>query len=422
MLALVMTPFAACNGLTDEAPTVEGGGLPCEVERIVRDACWECHGTTPLYGAPMSLLAASDFHRKSVTKPAERVYERVLARTHDANARMPPPPKKPLGASDLAVLDGWIAGGARASSAACPAPLTEAGTKDREAPPITNLPPGCPNLTLKAAAPYVMPETVPDQYVCYGVDLALPKKRHVTAFTPKIDNAVITHHAIVYLSPYAESGTPHVCGGGGAVGQRMIYGWAPGGGPFELPKEAGLPLEGTVHLVVQMHYSNLKKLADQSDQSSIELCTTDELRPNDADVIAFGSTTFQLPPRASHRVDCTLDIPANVPELTVFRSMPHMHTLGRSIGSVRERAGVPTPIDEVTAFNFGAQAWNDVSASLKGGDKVHTYCAWTNAGDTPVFFGEKTSDEMCYHFVMAYPRITAPGWSWDAPVSLADCK
>ena len=45
----------------------------------------------------------------------------------------------------------------------------------------------------------------------------------------------------------------------------MLYGWAPGVGSFELPKEAGLPANnGTTHYVVQVHYNNISALAGET--------------------------------------------------------------------------------------------------------------------------------------------------------------
>lgn len=369
----------------------------------------------------MPLVRHADLHATAKSEPAKKVFSLVGARTHDDVRPMPQPPKPRLPRAEQKVLDDWIAQGAPAStsSESCEDDAGDAG------PDVTipvDLPTGCPNVTLKAATPYAMPSTARDQYVCFGVDITLPKKRHVVNIAPKIDNATITHHAVVYLANESQDPNPHDCNAVAASRRRMIYAWAPGGEALELPAEAGLPLEGTTHLVVQMHYSNLNGLANQVDQSAIELCTTDVLRPNDADVMAFGTTNILAKPRATTTVDCALSVPATTPSLQLFRSMPHMHQLGRSIGSSRERGGEsPVIIDEVANWSFGLQPWNAIDVKLQSGDTVRSYCSWTNGGDTPVTWGEKTSDEMCYHFVMYYPRITTAGWSWDAPLSIARC-
>src|SRR5947208_2895657 len=60
-----------------------------------------------------------------------------------------------------------------------------------------------PDVTLRAAAPYTVPADVTDQYVCFGVDIKLTSKRHVTALAPKVDNTKILHHILLFQSPDA---------------------------------------------------------------------------------------------------------------------------------------------------------------------------------------------------------------------------
>lgn len=408
----------ACAGHTVEEARL--GALPCDVDRVVATNCRSCHANPPAFGAPMSLVAWDDFHAKAVSTPSKTVAELVLARTHDAVRPMPQPPRPRLGPSDQKIIDDWIAAGAPEGKATCPATTPEPVDA---APPPVDLPPDCPNVRLRPAKPFTMSATTDDEYVCFGVDVDVPAKRHVIRIAPFIDNTTITHHALVYMSSTAEDPNPHPCPSGGVTGRRIVYAWAPGGEPFDLPTAAGLPLEGRAHFVVQMHYSNLRHLAGQTDQSGVDLCATSALRPNDADVMAVGSTQFSIAPRSTLSVSCSLTVPAKVPDLHLFRSMPHMHQIGRAIGSDVTAAGSTSPviIDDVKSWAFGTQPWNPIDVTLHSGDRVHTWCSWANGGDAPVSYGERTSDEMCYHFLMYYPRITSAGWSWDAPLGLESC-
>lgn len=417
--AAVMALLGACAAKTTEAPASSASGrLPCEIERVLAANCRDCHSSPARFGAPMPLATWSDLHGPSRSTPQKSVFEMVGVRTHDDKKPMPEPPRARLGSADQKLLDDWIASGAPEATTSCDGTPREAGVDARV---IKDPPPGCPNVTLKPDSPYVMAQSTQDEYVCFGVDVELSKKRHIVSFWPKIQNETIAHHALVYLSTSSVSSVPHPCSSSVVVGRRLVYGWAPGGEPFELPAEAGLPMEGTTHFVVQMHYSNLTALAGQSDQSAIELCTTETLRANDADVMAFGTSSFNIPARKSYGIDCSIDVPAAVPPLTLFRSMPHMHQIGTSIGSSRDRAGAIEVIDEVKTWNFGSQPWNAIDKTIQAGDKVKSWCSWTNGGDSPVSWGEKTNQEMCYHFVMYYPRVPIPGWSWDSPVHLAKC-
>src|SRR5262249_27345190 len=135
------------------------------------------------------------------------------------------------------------------------------------------------------------------------VDEVVASKKHVIALGPMIDNHAIVHHVVLFQANDSMLGDPQPCGI--SVGRKWITHWAPGGGNFELPPEAGFPVDGTTHWVLQVHYNNAKGLSGQSDESGYQLCETDELRPHDAGVVAFGSVKFAIPPRAaSHTVKC----------------------------------------------------------------------------------------------------------------------
>ena len=75
----------------------------------------------------------------------------------------------------------------------------------------------------------------------------------------------------------------------------------------------------------------------------------------------------------------------------------------------------------VPSWDFGTQLWFPLDATVKAGDTVQTTCSWKNGTNSPVKFGEKTSDEMCYSFTMYYPRI--PNLvTWQAPAAVSECQ
>jgi hypothetical protein len=272
-----------------------------------------------------------------------------------------------------------------------------------------------------------MPQNTDDVYVCYGFDVTTTAKRHGIRFSPRLDNTRILHHMILFdagSSPY--STTPTQCDFSTSVQWRMVYGWAPGAQPLDLPPEAGFPLEGTTHYVMQIHYNNVNHLAGQSDSSGVDICTTDHLRPNDADTLAFGSTSFTVNPRASLDWTCDLTIPSFLGGLHSFAAIPHMHQIGKSISTLQYPGGTVdggTGIDlgHQLAWNFQTQTWFPIQSTVNGGDLVRTRCIWQNPTDTAVSFGPNTSDEMCFSFTMYYPRITFSGWSWIVPAQQANC-
>lgn len=326
-------------------------------------------------------------------------------------------------------LDDWIAGGAKRSSDSC----------GGEAPSGEAKPLACDaeRLTLKASRPFAMNGGPVDQYVCFGIEVPSAKKRHVVGLAPKVDNTKIVHHILLFQAKEAVSPEPFACDATGSSVWKMVTGWAPGGGNLELPPEAGYPMEqGTTHWVVQMHYNNAQGLTGQVDDSGYELCATDQLRPNDAGVLAFGSVRFSIPPRATHTIRCDYKLDSRYQGVKFFGASPHMHTLGASI--VTERIpggnGAPEEIFGQSPFSFENQE-NFAITPHKGvapGDVLRTRCSWKNPTDAVVKFGEGTGDEMCFNFLTYYPNIPdkvlgipildkIPLQTWVTPSAFASC-
>jgi hypothetical protein len=403
---------------TNATPTATG--LPCDVDAVLKSKCQTCHAAEPKYGASTSLVTYGDLQKE---RDGKKVFDLVKARIHDEARPMPPTPNPRLAADEAGKIDAWIGAGAKASDATC----TNEAPKD-EVKPLS-----CkPDTVLKAAKPFTMQAGgALDQYVCFGVDINVTKKRHVTALAPKVDNKKILHHILLFQAPDSESSDPFPCDAFGSAAWKLVAGWAPGGNNLELPPEAGFPQEqGTTHWVLQLHYNNALNLAGATDQSGYEMCTTDQLRANDAGVLAFGSTKFSIPPRADHRIRCDYTLDNKFQGVKFFNASPHMHTRGASMSTERLPGGAngtPEMIFEQKKFDFENQANFPINASVAPGDVLRTRCGWKNGGDTTIGFGEGTGDEMCFDFIGYYPNIPdrtflgLPVFTWITPSSSAKC-
>ncbi len=439
--------LVACSGadpdvLSNDSPTVPGAppgvippgadggaggaptttGLPCDVDAVLKARCQTCHGAQPKYGASAALVTWDDLHAPAPKDPSKRVFELVRERVHADAAPMPPSPQPRLTPAESAALDTWIDGGAVRSGATCTNEAPKDGVKKLSCAPDTKLLP---------SKPFVMQANAPtDQYVCFGVDVNLAKKRHVTALAPKVDNAKIVHHILLFQTNRAEPQEPFACPAFGSAAWRLVAGWAPGGDNLELPPEAGFPEEtGTTHWVVQVHYNSAGNATGQMDRSGYELCTTETLRANDAGVLAFGSVNFSIPPRSTKTIRCDYRLGAQFKNTKLFNASPHMHTLGVSMSTERlvNGAGTPEMIFEQKAFSFEAQANFPIQKQVTAGDVMRTRCTWKNPTDATVGFGEGTADEMCFDFLGYYPRIPdqtllgIPLFTWVTPSSNATC-
>lgn len=399
-------------------------GLPCDVDQVLAASCRSCHANKPIYGAPMPLMSYDDLHAPLKSDAKKKVYEQISARVHDDKKPMPPPPNERVSDADAAILDAWLEAGAPKSGADCGSAGTggTAGTGTGGTGATSGL--SCaPDVLLQPKTPWEMPKDTTDTYVCYGVDVALGEKRHVTALAPLIDNPTIVHHMLLFSTAQSVSPTPTPCNGG-SLGQ-LVGVWAPGGQALELPPEAGYPLEGTAHFALQVHYSNITHLSGEKDSSGYQLCTTDKLRPNDADIMAFGTWSLNVPAQSSADITCENEVPAFFPDVHSIAGMPHMHKLGTLMSTQLLPKGGGAPVDLGTAdpWNFESQVWTllDEKATIHAGDTVRARCAWDNPTNKDVHFGETTSAEMCFGFLMYYPRIVSDQWQWGTPALLSKC-
>jgi hypothetical protein len=269
-----------------------------------------------------------------------------------------------------------------------------------------------------------MPSDVDDILVCYGWESPHDAKHHIIALSPAISATRQLHHVTLLESDVAVSPIPGACAPEAMTAWRPLYGWAPGTAALELPAAAGFPEQKGMHFVVQLHYANPSH-APVTDTSGFDLCSTEQLRPNDADVMAFGTMEITVPSRGSLAVDCSVPVPADGATTHLFAAFPHMHKLGRSISSMvlpGGDAGAPVDLGTVTSWDLGNQTWLPIDYTLRPGDVVQSKCSWNNPNDHGVGYGPTADDEMCFSYVMYYPKIPAPTWHWSLPALYSTCR
>lgn len=411
--AAVLALVAACSGKTVSTNTA--ALLPCKVDTVIDQGCRSCHSNPPKFGAPMPLVSQDDLMAPSHSDPNTPVYKLVGTRIHDDTKPMPQAPNQRLSALDTSTLDDWVAAGApaRAASDSCTPTTSDAGI---DAP----TPLDCTADTkLAPTVAWSMPQNANDEYVCYGFDYTPTEKRQVVQMTPRVQNDKIVHHMLLFQSdgPSGFDGSPKPCSAFGNSSWKLMYGWAPGGGALTMPPEAGFPATGTTHYVVQVHYNNVNQLGGQTDTSGFDLCTTTKLRPNDADVFAFGSLNFSIPPNAQKTITCQHKVTSLLDGAHLIAALPHMHKIGTAISTTIPASS--TDLGTVINFSFDAQAWKPIDHVLKSGEVVQTQCTYNNTTGFPVKFGENTENEMCFSFTMYYPK--KPLASWGQPAFASAC-
>ncbi|HTJ80606.1 MAG TPA: peptidylglycine alpha-amidating monooxygenase [Polyangiaceae bacterium] len=398
-----------------------GEGLPCEVADILSGHCQSCHSSPPKFGAPMPLLTRADLLAAPVgdgKDTAAHVGDLVVTRT--AAGEMPPPPDVPLSEADQATLASYVQAGMPESSDTCGGGGGGAGGGG----PTLDC---TPDTTLQPATAFEMPADQTDLYVCFGLEMSNDVQKQITAIAPLIDNTTIIHHILLLQAPEAVSAQGEQCDFVN-TGWKLVYAWGPGTGPLVLPKEAGYPVgpNDPGHFVLQIHYNNLMGLSGEKDRSGVQFCTTTDLRPNDADIMAFGGMNFDdIGPAEEKTLKCTTKIPdllSSYLPVDVFRAWPHMHKLGVALDTQITKADATTStLVDSPNYDFEYQVGYPTDTKLEVGDSVTTRCTWKNTTNGPVGFGEGTGDEMCFDFVSYYPRIDNAQWNWLLPAYAAQC-
>ncbi|MGO9711799.1 MAG: hypothetical protein ACLQBL_23250 [Polyangiaceae bacterium] len=464
-LALALASLSSgCGSTSSDAPGTTGlddagtGGpdgtvtvntpLPCDVNAVVVEHCQTRHANPPQNGAPMPLVTWEDFQAKT---PADAlgpnpitgtyVYQTAQFRIGDNQAPMPQPPNARLDAADMATMNAWFnAGAPKTDGATCGGGGEDGGGSDGSV--VVTVPDAAPptvtcnenNVTLTPASPWTMPASESTEYVCYlvTVPVADAGTSHVLAITPNIDNHKIVHHVLLFQAaagdPNAASltSTPQACQPFGSLGWRIVYGWAPGGGPMETPPNVGFPYDSTTQWIVQVHYNNPTGLSGETDTSGFSFCSTDKPVQYDADVVAFGTENISIPALSSLDETCSVPITASsaasvLAGAHLFAAFPHMHLLGTAIQTeqVMSGGGIGS-MAQNDPWDFNAQIWFPINTTLSMGDTVNTRCAWQNSTTETVTFGPATTNEMCYSFTAYYPRIASLS-QWDLPAASSTC-
>jgi hypothetical protein len=416
-----------------------GGGMPCAVQELLVNRCQQCHSDPPQFGAPMPLVTREHLLAAAPSDGSTSAGARSVVRMKDGAKPMPQPPNPPATAAEIAALEAWVSGGMPAVEETCGGGGSggDGGSGGSSGGSGGSGGSGqtvacTPDVVVKAAKPWTIKKSDADRYVCFGGKIpATGKKRHITQVSVNIDNTAHAHHLCIYdMGTKAVPTNPEVCdaGGGATKGGKLLHCWAPGADANVLPPEAGFPVDATkdTNILIEMHYSNIQGAPDSTDNSAATFCTTDQLRQYDADVMAFGSSSFSLPPAQSTTVEATITAQSAFLSqgwIRVIRGWPHMHLLGVAQSTEVLRGGQKVgDLGSTSTYSFHNQISYPVDVTIKSGDTIVTKCVYNNTTTSVVSFGEETEAEMCYNFVTYYPRITTPGWVWPAPTYLGKTK
>jgi hypothetical protein len=281
----------------------------------------------------------------------------------------------------------------------------------------------------------------------------------MTAWQVNPGNALVVHHALVYVDAAAESerraavGDSYPCFGGPGIGDPALIGaWAPGTGRQQLPEQVATRIPAGSRLVMQIHYHPLDQ-PSEPDATAFEFWTVEEPPVYESQIFLIGNfegperlggllpgpeddgnIEFRIPAGTpSHVESMTFRMPTNVPELMLWSVGTHMHYVGTDMKIDVERRTVQGDEPEseclvqTPRWDFNWQrgyvydAPLDQVPRINRGDNLVMRCTYDNSPANPalaralseagldapidVRLGEETLDEMCLGvFSLAFPR------------------
>ncbi|XP_051952101.1 DBH-like monooxygenase protein 2 homolog [Xyrauchen texanus] len=252
------------------------------------------------------------------------------------------------------------------------------------------------------------------------------QKQHIYRIEPFIQNVDLVHHMLLYRCPpsvtvpseaecYTETNEKCV---------EVVSVWGVGGGAFEFPEVAGLPIGGNVGNILyrlEVHYNNPKQMAGRVDNSGLRFYYTSKLRQHDAAVLMTGLGVFPgyaIPPKAKSFLTYGLCdtayiskvVSGTLQDLQVFSVMLHTHLAGRKVRVGHFREGKQIDLlaaDENYNFEFQEVVNLGKTKTVKLGDKLLVECTYnTESRSTLTWGGLSTLDEMCLAFLYYYPAMS----------------
>lgn len=386
------------------------------VEPILQRHCQQCH--RPGEVGPFSLMT----YQQAVTWAAD-------VKEYTQSGKMPPwkPVAGPafhnerkLTTAELTALAAWADGG------------TPEGDPKQAPPPrkfVDGWQLGTPDLVLTVPEVMTVGASGKDLFRCFVLPTNLSEDKYVTAVEVRPGNNKVVHHTLNFIDRTGQGRKMEkeeqdrakdakeqdrgpgysVAMGVGFLPQGTLGGWAPGQLARVLPDGTGYPLPKGCDVVVQVHYHRTGKV--EKDQTQIGLYFAKKPVDKAFKSLVIRGNFILIPPNEAHfRVHGGIEVQQ---DCRLYSVMPHMHKLGREIAvTLTPPDGKPTTLVAIEDWDYNWQETYFLKQPIdvKAGTKLEVEAFYDNSADNPespskgrlpVFFGEQTTNEMCFIFLGA---------------------
>ncbi|XP_055862636.1 MOXD1 homolog 1-like [Biomphalaria glabrata] len=253
--------------------------------------------------------------------------------------------------------------------------------------------------------------------------MAAPGDYHVIAVQPILDNRYVIHHIVLFGCTDDEVATPEPfeCGMSASHNcSRVISIWTVGLSGDCFHPQTGITIgnKGYKRIAVELHWNNPDARPDWKDSSGMMLHFTPNKRQYEASFMITGHEHFILPPlqpsvviKSTCPSACTRKM--LVKPVWITLAWNHMHYAGVQMSVQVKRNNTSFYLSNDASYSYDSPnvfLYMNDPVQLLPGDELVTTCTFTTAKRTKsTFWGEATLDEMCYGFMIYYPKENAPG-------------
>uniref|UniRef100_A0A2C9JLJ9 Copper type II ascorbate-dependent monooxygenase C-terminal domain-containing protein n=1 Tax=Biomphalaria glabrata TaxID=6526 RepID=A0A2C9JLJ9_BIOGL len=261
----------------------------------------------------------------------------------------------------------------------------------------------------------------PTTYMCqiYDFESLVPAgDYHLIAVEPRLDNKYVMHHIVLFgCTDDQVASDPFECGMVASEKcQQFLSVWTVGlaGECFHPETGVRVGTHGFKRMAMQFHWNNPDSHSDWVDSSGMMLHYTANRRKYDAGILLTGLQIFVLPPRqptTTVKSTCTSSCTSQKFKGPVYVTMAwnHMHYAGRKMTiEVYRNNSALTYLSYEPIYNYDSpqvQKYTEHPIQLLPGDEIVSTCHYdTSTRPHSTFWGEATSDEMCFGFLTYYPK------------------
>lgn len=432
----------ASAGSTGEGTGTTGAGADVtwyqDVRPIIASHCWTCHSQEGALSFSLEEYSAAQAWSPLMVEKIEgseaTPYYMPPFFARESASCTPALPWRDdprLDAAEIETIRAWVDGGAAEGDPATAAEIPPWGPEVLSGDTVTKI----------TSAGYSLAASVKeDQYRCFSLDPALAAKSWITGLQVDPGDPSVVHHVVLFSDPTGASaakaageGSYSCFGGAGVPDSSVLYAWAPGGNPLEIPDGAGIPVEPGQRVVMQVHYHPTGEAA--TDKTGLSVRWSSQKPAREALMAIIGGVVagqtnssewedppFLIPAGAKDHVETwreTLSVPFG--DIRIWSIFPHMHLVGTSIEVTLEHQGAEACIAPLPKWDFDWQrtyvydgTFNELPR-VYDGDVMKVRCTYNNSLDNPVLaqalavegidapsdvgVGEDTLDEMCVAIV-----------------------